>query len=187
MPKRTATQKAIDNINSYIKDVANVYGKNSQEYEDVTNAIADYDIYTNNKGIIQVSNSKANRKAGGAALRTQAKQFSKARKSYRHTTARRQYQDTAKKQLHEMQKAFADTSSELYSLRDLCEQYNIEWDYLKGYRDKEYVNSKWQEVQRAESEYLRETYGQSVVHDYSNDVYYDPDTFEVIEWGYYLD
>lgn len=186
MAKRTATMKAIDNINSYIRDVASVYGKNSQEYEDITNAVADYDLRTNKNGVLQVRNTKENRKAHNQ-LRAQARKAHKARTSSRYRKARKEFRDTAKKQLHSMQKAFSEASSELYSLRDLCEQFNIEWDYLKGYRDRDYVESKWKEVQRAESEYLKNLYGTDVIHDYETGQYIDAATSEVIEWGYFID
>lgn len=186
MAKRTATMKAIDNINSYIQDVANVYGKNSQEYEDITNAVADYDLRTNKHGVLQVRNTKENRKAHNQ-LRAQARRTHKARTSSRHRQARTAYNSAAKKQLHSMQKAFSDSTTELYSLREFCEQYNIEWDYMKAYRDRSYVNEKWREVQKAESEYLREEFGMSVIHDYETGQYIDSDTGEIIEWGYYLD
>lgn len=186
MPKRTATMKAIDTINSYIRDVANVYGKNSQEYEDITNTVADYDLRTNKNGVLQVRNTKENRKSHNQ-LRAQARQAHKARTSSRYRKARQEFRDTAKKQLHSMQKAFSDSTTELYSLRDLCEQFNIEWDYLKGYRDRDYVESKWKEVQRSESEYLKNLYGTDVIHDYETGQYIDAATGEGIEWGYFID
>lgn len=186
MAKRTATMKAIDNINSYIQDVAKVYGKNSQEYEDITNVVADYDLRTNKNGVLQVRNTKENRKAHNQ-LRAQARQAHKARTSSRYRKAQKEFRDTAKKQLHSMQKAFADATTELYSLREFCEQYNIDWDYMKAYRDRDYVESKWKEVQRAESEYLKNLYGTDVIHDYETGQFIDTATGETIEWGYFVE
>ena len=63
MPKRTATQRHIDNINSYIKKVGSFFGVNSPEYRAITNQLASFDtVNYKNSDIIQIRNTKANRK-----------------------------------------------------------------------------------------------------------------------------
>ena len=63
MPKRTAAQKHIDNINSYIKKVGTFFGVNSPEYRAITNQLVSFDtVNYKNSDIIQIRNTKANRK-----------------------------------------------------------------------------------------------------------------------------
>lgn len=62
MPKRTATQKNIDNINSYINKVGSFFGKNSPEYRNITNKLTPFETYENKKGFTVIANNKANHK-----------------------------------------------------------------------------------------------------------------------------
>ena len=64
MPKRTATQKHIDNINSYIDKVGQYFGMESPEYNKILATIhnAGLTTYQSKKGIVKVENTKANRK-----------------------------------------------------------------------------------------------------------------------------
>lgn len=62
MPKRTATQKNIDNINSYINKVGSFFGKNSPEYRNITNKLTPFETYENKKGFTVIANNKVNRK-----------------------------------------------------------------------------------------------------------------------------
>lgn len=65
MPKkRTATQRHIDNINSYITKVSRYFGAESPEYNKILATIhnAGLSTYQSSKGTVKVSNTKANRK-----------------------------------------------------------------------------------------------------------------------------
>lgn len=64
MPKRTATQRHIDNINSYITKVGHYFGVESPEYNKILATIhnAGLTTYQSSKGAVKVSNTKANRK-----------------------------------------------------------------------------------------------------------------------------
>lgn len=64
MPKRTATQRHIDNINSYIDKVRSYFGAESPEYNQILATIhnAGLSTYQSSKGTVKVSNTKANRK-----------------------------------------------------------------------------------------------------------------------------
>lgn len=64
MPKRTATQRHIDNINSYINKVGSYFGTESAEYNHILATIhnAGLSTYQSSKGTVKVSNTKANRK-----------------------------------------------------------------------------------------------------------------------------
>lgn len=59
----TKTQRAINNINSYINKVAITFGTHSQLYEDITNKVLDAGLtwYENKKGFMNIQNSKTNR------------------------------------------------------------------------------------------------------------------------------
>lgn len=63
MPKRTATQKHIDNINNYIDKVGAYFGSESAEYNQILATIhnAGLSTYQSSKGIVKVKNTKANR------------------------------------------------------------------------------------------------------------------------------
>lgn len=64
MPKRTATQRHIDNINSYIDKVGSYFGAESPEYNKILATIhnAGLATYQSSKGTVKVSNTKVNRK-----------------------------------------------------------------------------------------------------------------------------
>ena len=64
MPKRTATQRHIDNINSYIDKVGSYFGTESPEYNKILATIHNTGLstYQSSKGTVKVSNTKANRK-----------------------------------------------------------------------------------------------------------------------------
>lgn len=64
MPKRTATQRHIDNINSYINKVGSYFGTESPEYNKILATIhnAGLSTYQSSKGTVKVSNTKVNRK-----------------------------------------------------------------------------------------------------------------------------
>ena len=64
MPKRTATQRHIGNINSYIDKVGSYFGTESAEYNQILATIhnAGLSTYQSSKGTVKVSNTKANRK-----------------------------------------------------------------------------------------------------------------------------
>lgn len=64
MSKRTATQRHIDNINSYIDKVGQYFGTESPEYNQILAIIhnAGLTTYQSKKGIVKVENTKANRK-----------------------------------------------------------------------------------------------------------------------------
>lgn len=63
MPKRTATQRHIDNINRYIDKVGSYFGTESPEYNKILATIhnAGLSTYQSSKGNVKVKNTKANR------------------------------------------------------------------------------------------------------------------------------
>lgn len=67
MPKRTATQRHIDNINSYITKVSRYFGVESPEYNKILATIHNAELKTyevkkgTDKGIVKIKNTKKNR------------------------------------------------------------------------------------------------------------------------------
>lgn len=78
MPKRkiSATQRNINSINSYIRNVAETFGTTSSQYVALQSTIIDFDIRWNKSGIVQIKNNKENRKQHQKirALRNRQKQ-----------------------------------------------------------------------------------------------------------------
>ena len=64
MSKRTSTQRHIDNINRYIDKVGSYFGTESPEYNKILATIHNVGLstYQSSKGVVKVSNTKANRK-----------------------------------------------------------------------------------------------------------------------------
>lgn len=62
--KPTRTQKTINNINAYIRRVAQTFGQFSEEYEQVTRELHGhgFEMRSNSAGVIQLANTKANRR-----------------------------------------------------------------------------------------------------------------------------
>lgn len=60
--KRTKTAKNIDAINRYLQNIADIWTIYSNEYEKATAKVKDFDIRTNKNGVIQIKNTKENRK-----------------------------------------------------------------------------------------------------------------------------
>lgn len=67
MPKRTATQRHIDNINNYITKVSRYFGAESPEYNKILVTIHNAGLKTyevkkgTDKGIVKIKNTKKNR------------------------------------------------------------------------------------------------------------------------------
>ena len=67
MPKRTATQRHIDNINSYITKVSHYFGTESPEYNKILATIHNAELKTyevkkgTDKGVVKIKNTKKNR------------------------------------------------------------------------------------------------------------------------------
>lgn len=94
MPKRTATQRHIDNINRYIDKVGSYFGSESPEYNKILATIhnAGLSTYQSSKGNVKVKNTKANRKnhqkirsidVNKPSFARQKKQYEKEKKKIR--------------------------------------------------------------------------------------------------------
>lgn len=55
------TEKNIKSINRRLNTVGKLFGVHSPEYEQITNKLGQYDIYTNKQGMLQLRNTAENR------------------------------------------------------------------------------------------------------------------------------
>lgn len=89
MPKRTATQKHIDNINNYINKVGSFFGVNSPEYQGIVNKLKTKGITTrtNKKGFTVIANTKENRQKHQSirAIDRNKPSFARQKKNYEKT------------------------------------------------------------------------------------------------------
>ena len=166
----TATQRNIDSINRYIQTVANLFGTNSAEYEAATiplKGFATRDKYVNGQAVIQLQNSKANRKKHQAirAMRNRQKPVSVLKRKYEKK--RREYQEKAKKAgvkfddgafyrwYAELSKQFSDLISEIYGTDGLVNALGAmgenpsDSEIHAMFKDESFRSSQWERVYNA--------------------------------------
>lgn len=183
MAKMTATGRNIANINSFIRDVANVYGKGSQQYEDITNSIADFDIYENKNGVLQISNSKENRRYHQKirAIKNRARR-TRAGQRWKKALRESRTQRAAFRQYHKLKKDFNELMADIYKVVDEFEKLtgmSIELEKWKMFSNPDvyaYYKERVEELKR-EREYIREQYAESVGID-TGDEFTNPDFFD---------
>ncbi len=163
MPKKvSATQRNIDSINRYIQTVANLFGTNSAEYEAATiplKGFATRDKFVNGQAVIQLQNSKANRKKHQAirAMRNKQKPVSVLKRKYEKK--RREYQERAKKAgmdfddrafyrwYAEISHEFDGLWDEIYNYLDpSCDLVGIDLDIHQAFVNEAYRMNKWETV-----------------------------------------
>ncbi len=168
MPKKvSATQRNIDSINRYIQTVANLFGTNSAEYEAATiplKGFATRDKYVNGQAVIQLQNSKANRKKHQAirAIKNKRKPVTVLKRKYEKK--RREYQEQAKKAgvnfddgtfyrwYAELSKQFSDLIDEIYGSGGLVNSLGTigenpsDSEIHAMFKDESYRSSQWERV-----------------------------------------
>lgn len=152
MPKRkklTKTQLNIKNINSYINKIGQFFGKNSPEYQNITNIIADFETYENKKEYVNIQNTPENRKQHQKirSIQHNKKSFSKLVKEFEKEVAD-YYND-----LSDAEKAYTDTRTftewfkkwrttwneeEQYEVSKLAEELSVPFNCENWYQDYEY-------------------------------------------------
>lgn len=121
--KRTATAKNIDAINRYLQNIADIWTIYSNEYEKATAKVKDFDIRTNKNGVIQIKNTKSNRKKHQKirALKNTTKSKNIILRKYNKRT-----KGLSKKDI-QIIKTFEDDVSNAYKkLKELQEKYEID-------------------------------------------------------------
>lgn len=168
MPKKISkTALNIRSINSYIQTVAKLFGTNSAEYEAATiplKGFATRDKYVNGQAVIQLQNSKANRKKHQAirAIKNKRKPVSVLKRKYEKK--RREYQERMKKEnltfddgafyrwYAELSKQFSDLIDEIYGSGGLVNALGAMGDNPSDseihamFKDESYRSSQWERV-----------------------------------------
>lgn len=137
--KKSATAKNIDTINRYLQNVADIWTIYSNEYEKATAKVKDFDIRTNKNGVIQIKNTKENRKKHQKirALRNTTKSKNIIQRNYNKRT-----KGLNKKDIRTI-KTFEDDVSNAYKkLKELQEKYELDiTPYLDRLRNGDTPNS----------------------------------------------
>jgi hypothetical protein len=121
--KKSATAKNIDAINRYLQNVADIWTIYSNEYEKATAKVKDFDIRTNKNGVIQIKNTKANRKKHQKirAIKNTIKSKNIIQRNYNKRT-----KGLTKKDIQAI-KTFEDDVSNAYKkLKELQEKYELD-------------------------------------------------------------
>ena len=121
--KRTATAKNIDAINRYLRNIADIWSIYSNEYEKATSKVKDFDIRTNKNGVIQIKNTKENRKKHQKirAIKNTRKSKNIIQRNYNKRT-----KGLTKKDIKAI-KTFEDDYSNAYKkLKELQEKYSLD-------------------------------------------------------------
>ncbi len=202
MKKPSRTQLNIKAINSYINKIGAMFGTISKQYEKIVNEIADFDIYTNKKGYINIRDTKENRKKHQKirAINKRKTPFfilkRKAKKA-KQTAINIGLVDEEEAEekgssfdawYNEILSTFVDLQDEVYNLGKACEHYGIDFDQYTAFRNSSYRLSKWQQVYAAMKDEtiteFRNDYGQSFspfsgeVYEASSEDFYNPDFFD---------
>ena len=153
--KRTATQKAIDRINANLKSVAATFGIDSPQYQKATEDIFRYQVRTNKEGVIQIQNNKQNRKQH-SALRARARRNINVQRTKKKEMKRmEQYNKRAKQKINSlkafetMQQLANDKLSYVYDIRDIAQEYDVEFSEYKAMQSSEYLRAKISEIEAA--------------------------------------
>lgn len=202
MKKPSRTQLNIKAINSYINKIGAMFGTVSKQYEKIVNQIADFEIYTNKKGYINIRDTKENRKKHQKIrainkrktpffiLKRKAK---KAKQTAINIGLISEEEADAKgdafdRWYNEMISSFSDLIEEIYSLKRACDEYGIDLDVNTAFKSGTYRRSKWQEVYNAMKDDTisdfrndnNETFNpfSGEVYEASSDDFYNPDFFD---------
>ena len=156
--KPTRTQKTINNINRYIKNVARVFGVNSKEYQQITQQLHNKGLsLSDSNGVIRIENTKANRRKHQTIraianrrkpIQILKRPYEKRRKEFAKVNVVIQRGEQAKnfyRWYAELRKDFADLVEEVYTLAEVCDKDGIEVDMKQAFKDSVYRSDKWNE------------------------------------------
>lgn len=156
MVKRTATQKHIDNINSYIDKVGHYFGTESPEYNQILATIhnAELKTYQSKKGIVKVANTKANRKKHQKIRSIDKTKPSFARQKRRYEKEKKKIRDDIRINdgdsgtggdkpvisFDDWYNGWRKTwdEAEQYEITKLADDLNVPFDYERWYEDYAY-------------------------------------------------
>lgn len=140
MSKRTATQRHIDNINSYIDKVGQYFGTESPEYNQILATIhnAELSTYQSSKGVVKVKNTKANRKNHQKIRSIDKNKPSFARQKKRYEKEKKKIRDDIP--FDDWYNGWRETweEAEQYETANLAESLGVPFDIDSWYVDYAY-------------------------------------------------
>lgn len=189
MAKTSITSQNIKAINRHLNTLAKNFGTESKIFQDYTNKLEGLDLYDRN-GVQQIRNTQANRIRHQqiSAVRRHPVNVSETWKELeaQYDIASMDFKGHTPKQEQERGRGYIRLRLEvenkyegddLYALEELCDKYGIEHDYMRAYRERDYVARQWERVADAYSDEMEELYQKSKESQNENPV--DPETGEV--------
>lgn len=162
----TKTQRNIAAINRNINRVAETFGKDSAQYQAVTHDIFRFQTYTNKQGNIQIRDIAANRKQYhelGARARQRpnvAREKKREMKRMEEFNKRAKTKISSLKAFEALQQIHNDKVAFVYDIRDIAQEYGVEFSEYKALQSVEYLKSKISEIE-AEAGYDMNLYDES--------------------------
>ena len=178
-------KQAIEVINRRAETLSKLFGAHSNEFEQFSTDMANYDIYTNNKGILQIRNTAENRKSY-RQLTAFAKRVQKTNVKVLKRKAKKQREEW-EQEFQEWLKQFDNYFESCYALAVLdgysgkaaydyadflyndADAYTTEWNFYYDHGEFDSLKAKYEEQQ---------FYRENVI---------DPETGEVIPVDTYED
>ena len=188
----TKTQRNIAAINRNINKVAETFGKDSAQYQAVTQDIFRFQTYTNRQGNIQIRDIAANRKQYHELSARARRRPNVALEKKREMKRMEKFNKRAKtkisslKAFEALQQMQADKIAFVYDIRDLAQEYGVEFSEYKAMQSNEYLRSKISEIE-SESGYDMNLYSEGAlstptvnINDNGNVVVIDQQTGEIL-------
>lgn len=167
--KRSATQRNIDAINRNLRNIAETFGTQSQQYEAATMDIFRFKVRTNKDGVLQLQNASANKKFH-QAIRGRRNRNLDIKKAKAASTARMEKYNANKlskqhftsiKAFEMMQKAYEDLQDKVYTAEEMAQEYNIDYNAYNAFKDPMYLAGKYAEIEEARLQQEYEAQGVS--------------------------
>ncbi len=164
--KMTKTQRNIAAINRNINKVAETFGKDSAQYQAVTQDIFRFQTYTNKHGNIQIRDIATNSKQYHELSARARRRLNVAREKKREMKRMEEFNKRAKtkisslKAFEALQQIHNDKVAFVYDIRDIAQEYGVEFSEYKALQSVEYLKSKISEIE-AEAGYDMNLYDES--------------------------
>lgn len=154
MAKRSATSRAIRRINNNLKNIASTFGTGSRQYQNAVEDLFRYEVRTDEKtGAIQLRDTARNRKQHQSIRARANRNMNIQREKKRSEKRMQQYNKRAKTKLssikafEQMQQLANDKLSYVYDIRDIAQEYNVEFSEYKAMQSVDYLRSKIAEIE----------------------------------------
>lgn len=154
MAKSSATSRAIRRINNNLKNIASTFGTGSRQYQNAVDDLFRYDVRTDEKtGAIQIRDTARNRKQHQSIRARANRNMNIQREKKRSEKRMAKYNKRAKtkmtsvKAFEQMQQLANDKLSYVYDIRDIAQEYNVEFSEYKAMQSVDYLRSKIAEIE----------------------------------------